>query len=290
MPRLACARSCASVPAPLSRLPFFSHSALWVQLQRILSEVGYQPNRPFDVGTVKEEILTFAWDRKLYALPYPLGRIDRAPWLQPNYDFSSEHILGRHADSRSFDALGGSRMVALAHLVAFVESGGTAGLDTETAIALAIENAQHVFPAFTVIFPPPPSGVGEIYVCVLCARARACVCVSARAFSRLRCLRARIGVRLCAGSHELLHPGGSCACLCVRMCVRSCARAHVRVRVRFRACVFCVCVFVRACAHLCVTVCVCACVRVCACACVCVLYSRAHVRARCFVCMLPDCV
>ena len=197
MPRLACARSCASVPAPLSRLPFFSHSALWVQLQTILSEVGYQPNRPFDVGTVKEEILTFAWDRKLYALLYPLGRIDRAPWLQPNYDFSSEYILGSHAATRNFDALGGSRMDVLAHLVAYVESGGTAGLDTETAIALAIENAQHVFPAFTVIFPPPPSGVGEIYVCVLCARARACVCVGARVFTLALLARAHRCAAVC---------------------------------------------------------------------------------------------
>jgi len=261
-----------------------------VQLQTILTELGFQANRPFDVRLVKDEILSFVWDRKFHTLGYPLSRIDRAPWLRANYDFSSEHIFGPLAASRNFDALGGSRMVVLAHLIAYVESGGTAGLDTETAIALAIENAQHVIPAFTVISSPPPaSEVGKIYVCV---RARARVCVSARAFSRLRCLRAGIGVRLCADSHELLHPGGSCACLCVRMCVRSCARAHVHVRVRFRACVVCVCVFVRACAHLCVTVCACACVRVCACVCVCVraLYSRVHVRARCFVCMLPDCV
>jgi hypothetical protein len=260
-----------------------------VQLQKILNELGYQPSRPFDVTKVLDEILDFVWDRKFYTLEYPLSRIDRAPWLRPNYDFSSEHIFGSRA-SRNFDALGGSRMDVLAHLIAYVESGGTAGLGTEEAIALAIQNAEHVFPAFTVISSPPPaSEVGKIYVCV---RARARVCVSARAFSRLRCLRARIGVWLCAGSHELLHPGGSCACLCVRMCVRSCARAHVHVRVRFRACVFCVCVFVRACAHLCLTVCACACVRVCACVCVRAraLYSRVHVRARCFVCMLPDCV
>ena len=247
MPRLACARSCASVPAPLSRLPFFSHSALWVQLQTILSELGYQPNRLFDVGTVAAEILTFVWDRKFYALPYPLGRIDRAPWLQPNYDFSSEHILGRHADTRSFDALGGSRMVALAHLVAFVESGGTAGLDTETAIALAIENAQHVFPAFTVIFPPPPSGVGEIYVCVLCARARArvCVCRRARFHACVACARASV-----------------CGCVRVHMSfciqvvrVRVCACACACARARVRMCV-CVCGSARAC-----FACACSCAR-----------------------------
>ena len=197
MPRLACARSCTSAPAPRSARAFFSHGALRVQLQTILTELGYQPNRLFDVGTVAAEILTFVWDRKFYALRHPLGRIDRAPWLQPNYDFSSEYILGSHAATRNFDALGGSRMDVLAHLVAYVESGGTAGLDTETAIALAIENAQHVFPAFTVIFPPPPSGVGEIYVCVLCARARACVCVGARVFTLALLARAHRCAAVC---------------------------------------------------------------------------------------------
>jgi hypothetical protein len=218
-----------------------------VQLQTILTELGYQANRPFDVRLVKDEILSFVWDRKFHTLGYPLSRIDRAPWLRPNYDFSSEHIFGRHAASRNFDALGGSRMDVLAHLIAYVESGGTAGLDTEVAIALAIENAQHVIPAFTVISSPPPaSEVGEIFVVRACARAR--VCVSARAFSRLRCLRARIGVWLCAGSHELS--------FCIQVVrVRVCACACACARARVRMCV-CVCGSARAC-----FACACSCAR-----------------------------
>jgi hypothetical protein len=165
-----------------------------VQLQKILIELGYQPSRPFDVSNVAEEILSFAWDRKFYTLEYPLSRIDRAPWLRPNYDFSSEHIFGSRA-SRNFDALGGSRMDVLAHLIAYVESGGTAGLDTEEAIALAIQNAEHVFPAFTVISSPPPaSEVGKIFVCV---RARARVCVGARVFTLALLARAHRCVAVC---------------------------------------------------------------------------------------------
>ena len=156
MPRLACARSCASAPAHHFRACLFFSRALWVQLQTILTELGFQANRPFDVRLVKDEILSFVWDRKFHTLGYPLSRIDRAPWLRSNYDFSSEHIFGPHAASRNFDALGGSRMDVLAHLIAYVESGGTAGLDTEEAIALAIQNAEHVFPAFTVISSPSP--------------------------------------------------------------------------------------------------------------------------------------
>ncbi len=154
MPRLACAR--ASAPAHHFRACLFFSRALWVQLQKILNALGYQPSRPFDVSTVLDEILDFVWDRKFYTLEYPLGRIDRAPWLRPNYDFSTEHILGSRA-SRNFDSLSGSRMDVLAHLFAYVVSGGTAGLDTEAAIALAIQNAQDVVPAFTVISSPPPA-------------------------------------------------------------------------------------------------------------------------------------
>ena len=196
MPRLACARSCASAPAHHFRACLFFSRALWVQLQKILNELGYQPSRPFDVSKVAEEILSFAWDRKFYTLQFPLGRIDRAPWLRPNYDFSSAHILGRH-ENRNYDALSGSRMDVLAHLFAYVESGGTAGLGTEEAIALAIQNAEHVLPAFTVISSPPPaSEVGEIYVCVR-ARARVCVCVGARVFTLALLARAHRCVAVC---------------------------------------------------------------------------------------------
>ena len=168
-----------------------------MQLQTILNELGYQPSRPFDVSKVLDEILDFVWDRKFYTLEYPLGRIDRAPWLRPNYDFSIEHILGSLNASRNFDALGGSRMDVLAHLIAYVESGGTAGLGTEEAIALAIQNAEHVFPAFTVISSPPPaSEVGEIYVCAR-ARARVCVCVGARVFTLALLARAHRCVAVC---------------------------------------------------------------------------------------------
>ena len=147
------------------------------------------------MSDVAEEILSFAWDRRFYTLEYPLGRIDRAPWLRPNYDFSSAHILGRH-ENRNYDALSGSRMDVLAHLIAYVESGGTAGLGTEEAIALAIQNAEHVFPAFTVISSPPPaSEVGKIYVCV---RARGvCVCVGARLFTLALRARAHRCVAVC---------------------------------------------------------------------------------------------
>ena len=195
MPRLACARSCASAPAHHFRACLFFSRALWVQLQKILSALGYQPSRPFDVTKVAEEILSFVWDRRFHTLEHPLARIDREPWLRPNYDFSIEHILGSRA-SRNYDALFGARMDVLAHLFAYVVSGGTAGLDTEAAIALAIQNAQDVVPAFTVISSPPPaSEVGKIYVCV---RARGvCVCVGARLFTLALRARAHRCVAVC---------------------------------------------------------------------------------------------
>jgi hypothetical protein len=129
--------------------------ALWVQLQAILSAIGYQPNRDFDVANVKEEILELVWDRKFYTLEFPLGPIDRSRWLLANYDFTSEHILGPLAATRTYDSLGGARMITLVHLFGYIESGGKAGLGTDDAIAYAIENAGHVFPALTVISPPP---------------------------------------------------------------------------------------------------------------------------------------
>ena len=196
------------------------------------------------MSKVLDEILDFVWDRKFYTLEYPLSRIDRAPWLRPNYDFSSEHILGSRA-SRNFDSLSGSRMDVLAHLIAYVESGGTAGLGTEEAIALAIQNAEHVFPAFTVISSPPPaSEVGKIYVCVR-ARARVCVCRRARFHACVACARASV-----------------CGCVRVHMSfciqvvrVRVCACACACARARVRMCM-CVCGSARAC-----FACACSCAR-----------------------------
>jgi hypothetical protein len=245
MPRLACARSCASARAHHFRACLFFSRALWVQLQKILNELGYQPSRPFDVTKVLDEILDFVWDRKFYTLEYPLSRIDRAPWLRPNYDFSSEHIFGSRA-SRNFDALGGSRMDVLAHLIAYVESGGTAGLDTEEAIALAIQNAEHVFPAFTVISSPPPaSEVGKIYVCVRACARGVCVCRRARFHACVACARASV-----------------CGCVRVHMSfciqvvrVRVCACACACARARVRMCM-CVCGSARAC-----FACACSCAR-----------------------------
>ena len=138
---------------------FLFARALWVQLQTILSAIGYQPNRPFDVVSVQEEILHLVWDRKFFTLTKPLARIDRSRWLLDKFDFTSEHIFGPLNATRAFDALGGARSVALAHLMGYIQSGGIPGLDTDSAISLAIENARHVFPALTVISPPPsPSG------------------------------------------------------------------------------------------------------------------------------------
>ena len=244
MPRLACARSCASAPAHHFRACLFFSRALWVQLQKILNELGYQPSRPFDVSDVAEEILSFAWDRKFYTLKFPLARIDRAPWLRPNYDFSSEHIFGSRA-SRNFDALSGSRMDVLAHLIAYVESGGTAGLGTEEAIALAIQNAEHVFPAFTVISSPPPaSEVGKIYVCVR-ACARVCVCRRARFHACVACARASV----CG--FVRVHMSFCIQVVRVRVCACACACARARVRM-----CMCVCGSARAC-----FACACSCAR-----------------------------
>ena len=127
-----------------------------MQLQTIMTALGYPPNRPFDVATAQADILGLVWDRQLRALRHPLAPIDRSRWLNDAFNFSDEHILGPLNASRNFDALGGARVVALAHLIGYIESGGAAGLGTDEAMSLAIVNAGHVYPALNVTSPPSP--------------------------------------------------------------------------------------------------------------------------------------